>query len=139
MVFNADLSYTVSDKTRYIAAAKGLNASLNVRGQSGAPLSAYSSHPIYLNVGEVPVGGRGTKGTLPSRRQIDLHADYPWKFGESWKLKFAFDAFNVTNSKFTSNKNQNLDTSPGSSNPDYNKISAYQAPFYARVSVKFEF
>ena len=55
------------------------------------------------------------------------------------KLKFAFDAFNVTDTKLTSNRNQYLDTAPGSSNPDYNKISAYQAPFYARMSVKFEF
>ena len=139
MVFNADLAYQVNDKTRYLSAVKGLNTSIGVRGQSGTPLSAYSSHPIYLNTGEVPIGGRGTKGTLPSRRQLDLHADYPWKIHESWKLKFAFDAFNVTNSKFTSNRNQNLDTAPGSPNPDYNKISAFQAPFNARMSVKFEF
>jgi hypothetical protein len=139
MVFNADISYLVSEQTRFISGLKGLNIGLNVRGQSGTPLSAFASHPIYLNTGEVPVGGRGTKGTLPSRRQLDLHADYPWKIHESWTLKFAFDAFNVTNSKFTSGKNQNLDTSPGVSNPDYGKISGYQAPFYARASVKLEF
>jgi hypothetical protein len=139
MVFNANLSYVISEKTRYISGLKGLNAGMNVRGQSGAPLSAYASHPIYLNTGEVPIGGRGTKGTLPSRRQVDLHADYPWKLHENWSLKFAFDAFNVTNTQLTSNKNQNLDTAPGTSNPDYNKISAYQAPFYARASVKIEF
>ena len=102
-------------------------------------MSAYVSHPIYLNTGEVPVGGRGTKGTLPSRRQLDLHADYPVKLKENYSLKFAFDAFNVTNTKLTSGRMQNLDTSPGVSNPDYNKITSYQAPFYARASVKLEF
>jgi hypothetical protein len=76
---------------------------------------------------------------LPSRRQLDLHADYPWKIHESWTMKFAVDAFNVTNSQLTSDRNQNLDTSPGVSNPDYNKISGYQAPFYARISVKLVF
>ena len=139
MVFNADVSYLVNHQTRYISGLKGLNVGMNVRGQSGTPLSAFASHPIYLNTGEVPVGGRGTKGTLPSRRQVDLHADYPWKIRESWTMKFAFDAFNVADSKFTTNRNQNLDTSPGVPNPDYNKISGYQAPFYARASVKLEF
>jgi hypothetical protein len=139
MVFNADVSYVVNANTRYISGLKGLNLGMAARGMSGTPLSAFMSHPIYLNVGEVPVGGRGTKGTLPSRRQVDLHADYPWRIHESWTMKFAFDAFNVTDSKFTSGRMQNLDTSPGVSNPDYNKISAYQAPFYARVSVKLVF
>jgi hypothetical protein len=139
MVFNADVSYVVNEKTRFISAVKGLNAGMNVRGQSGTPLSAFASHPIYGNPGEVPIGGRGTKGTLPSIRQVDMHADYPWKIRESWTMKFAFDAFNVTDSKFTFGKNQDLDTAPGSSNPDYNKISSYQAPFYARASVKVEF
>jgi hypothetical protein len=139
MVFNADVSYVVNEKTKVISGVKGLNVGMNVRGQSGTPLSAYVSHPIYLNTGEVPVGGRGTKGTLPSRRDVDLHADYPWKIHENWTMKFAFDAFNVTNTKTTAGRNQNLDTSPGVSNPDYNKISAYQAPFYARASVKLVF
>ena len=139
MVANVDVSYVINAKTPYISGLKGLNVGGNVRGQSGTPLSAYVSHPIYLNTGEVPVGGRGTKGTLPSRRQLDLHADYPVKLKENYSLKFAFDAFNVTNTKLTSGRMQNLDTSPGVSNPDYNKITSYQAPFYARASVKLEF
>jgi hypothetical protein len=139
MVFNADVSYVVNENTRYVNQMKGLGVGVNVRGMSGTPLSAYMSHPIYLNTGEVPVDGRGTKGTLPSRRQLDLHADYPWKIHESWTMKFAIDAFNVTNTKTTSGRMQNLDTAPGVSNPDYNKISSYQAPFYARASVKLVF
>ena len=54
-------------------------------------------------------------------------------------MKFVFDAFNVTNTKMVSGKMQNLDTSPGVSNPDYGKVSGFQAPFYARASVKIEF
>jgi hypothetical protein len=139
MVANISVSYLVSDRTPAFHAMKGLTAGLNFRGMSGTPLSAFTSHPIYGNTGEVPFGGRGTKGTLPSQRQVDLHADYPVKFHETASLKFAFDAFNVTNSKLTANRNQNLDTSIGVANPDYNKISRYQDPFYARMSVKFEF
>jgi len=139
MVFNGSASYLINEKTPYISMLKGVTAGMTVRGQSGTPLSAYVSHPIYLTAGEVPLGGRGTKGTLPSRRQVDLHADYPVKFAHGQALKLAFDAFNVTDTKLVSNRNQNLDTSLGVSNPDYNKVSSYQAPFYARMSVKYEF
>jgi len=139
MVFNGDVSYVINENTKYVNFLKGLNVGTNVRGMSGTPLSAFASHPIYQNTGEVPVGGRGTKGVTPSRHQIDLHADYPVKLHEGQALKFAFDAFNVLDSKFTASRNQNLDTSPGVANPDYNKIASYQNPFYARASVKFEF
>ncbi len=139
MVFNANASYLVNAATPVISGLKGLTVGMNLRGMSGSPLSAYASHPIYLNTGEVPIGGRGTKGTLPSQRQIDIHADYPLHIHEKYAVKFAMDTFNVTNSQLTANRNQNLDTSPGASNPDYNKVSRYQAPFYARMSVKFEF
>jgi hypothetical protein len=139
IVANVNVSYLINDKTPAFRVVKGLTTGLNFRGMSGTPLSAFTSHPIYGNVGEVPFGGRGNRGTTPSRRQIDLHADYPVKIHENAAVKFAFDAFNVTNSKFTSARNQNLDTAIGVANPDYNKISGYQAPFYARMSVKLEF
>ena len=146
MVANINASYLVNDSTPVFSAARGLTVGLNFRGMSGTPLSAFTSHPIYGNAGEVPFGGRGTKGTLPSQRQVDLHADYPVKIHENTSLKFAFDAFNVTNTKFVASRNQNLDTSIGVANPDYNKpgngtvsSTGYQAPFYARMSVKIEF
>jgi len=139
MVFNANASYLVNAATPFIHGAKGLTVGMNLRGMSGIPMSAFASHPIYLNTGEVPIGGRGTKGNTPSTRQVDMHADYPWHIHETYAVKFALDAFNVTNTRFVTNRNQNLDTSPGVSNPDYNKVSQYQGPFYARMSVKFEF
>ena len=146
MVANIDVSYLINEKTPFVRAAKGLNVGANVRGLSGTPLSAFTSHPIYSDVGEVPDGTRGSKGVLPSTRQLDMHADYPVKLRENATLKFAFDAFNVTDSKFVTAKNQNLDTSIGVANPDYNKpgngtyySAGFQAPFYARASVKFEF
>jgi len=139
IVFNMDASYLISSSTPFFHGVRGLTAGANVRGQSGTPLSAFTSHPIYGNTGEVPQGGRGTKGTLPSTRQVDLHADYPWHIHERYSIKFAFDAFNVTNTQLVTGKNQNLDTSIGVSNPDYNKVSQYQGPFFARASVRFEF
>jgi hypothetical protein len=136
---NALLSYTVSADTPYVGRAKGVTVGTWIHATTGAPLSAFQSHPIYLNAGEVPVGGRGTKGNLPTQIQLDLHADDTFHFGEKYNLKFAFDGFNATNSQFTATKNQNLDTAPGVINNDYGKVTSWAGPFYARGAVVFSF
>ena len=61
---------------------KGLTVGVGLRGQSGVPLSFLGDHPIYLNQGEVPIGGRGAAGRTPSASQLDMHLDYPMHFGE---------------------------------------------------------
>ncbi len=136
---NALLSYTVGSDTPYFGHAKGVTVGTWLHATTGAPLSAYASHPIYLNAGEVPLGGRGTKGNLPTAIQLDLHADAPIPIGERYTLKLAFDGFNATNSQPVTGRVQNLDTSPGVSNADYNLNSTWQGPFYARGSVVFQF
>ena len=145
---NMLLSYTVGSDSPVMGRLKGLTVGTWLHATTGAPLSAFQSHPIYLNVGEVPVGGRGTKGFLPTALQLDLHADAPIHFGDKYTLKLGFDGFNATNSQFVIQRNQNLDTSPGVLNPDYNKVlgtgnglitSGWQDPFYARVSAVFQF
>jgi hypothetical protein len=138
-VGNLSVAYVIGENTPYLSAAKKLNIGSNLRGSSGAPLSAYASHPIYENAGEVPVGGRGKLGRLPSTLQLDLHADYPVQLHDKYTLKLAFDGFNVTNSKFQTGKNQNLDTSLGVSNSDYGKPTDFQGPFYARASIRLQF
>ena len=60
---------------------KGLTAGTGFRGQSGVPLSLLGDHPIYLNQGEVPIGGRGAAGRTPSSNQLDFHLDYPVHLG----------------------------------------------------------
>jgi len=138
-VGNLSLSYEVNEKTPLLSKLKTLNFGTQLRGSSGSPLSAYVSHPSYGNVGEVPIGGRGTKGRLPSTTKLDLHADYPIKLHEKYTLKLAFDGFNVTNSQLQSGRVQNLDLSAGVSNSDYGKPNAFQDPFYARASIRMEF
>ncbi|HEY0760550.1 MAG TPA: carboxypeptidase regulatory-like domain-containing protein [Acidisarcina sp.] len=138
-VANALLSYTVGSDTAYLGRLRGVTVGTWLHASTGSPLSAYESHPIYQNAGEVPVGGRGTKGSLPTTVQLDLHADAPIHLGEKYTVKLTFDSFNVTNSQFVTGRNQNLDTAPGTSNPDYNKNSSWQGPFYARGSVVFQF
>ena len=138
-VANAVVSYTIGSDTPVFGGLKGLTVGTFIHASAGTPLSAYQSHPIYQTPGEVPVGGRGTQGRLPTAIQLDLHADAPVHLNDKYTLKFAFDAFNATNSQFVTNRNQNLDTSPGAANVDFNKPSNWQGPFYGRASVVFQF
>ena len=110
-VGNLFLSYNVSSDTKFLHAAKGLTLGMGLRGQSGVPLSILGDHPIYLNQGEVPIGGRGAAGRTPSTMQLDLHTEYPKKFGEKFVLKLAMDMFNMTNSQFQTGRVQYTQTS----------------------------
>jgi hypothetical protein len=138
-VFNAQVSYVVPKDSSFLSALNKMTFGTNIRAAAGNPLSALASHPVYGNTGEVPIGGRGTKGNLPSTVQFDGHMDYPVQIREKYTLKLAFDAFNIFNTQKMTNKNQNLDTAPGSPSKDYSKPLGFQGPFYARASVRFEF
>jgi hypothetical protein len=144
-VANVSVAYVVSRDTPKLSKLAKMTMGTNLRVAEGNPLSAYASHPIYLSTGEVPVGGRGTKGNLPITAQLDGHLDYPWQFHEKYTLKLAFDAFNLFNSQRLIYQNQNLDTAPGSPSADYGKPGSFQtgvgfqSPFYARGSIRIEF
>jgi hypothetical protein len=150
-VGNMFLSYNVGSDTPFFHIVKGLTFGTGLRGQSGVPLSLLGDHPIYLNQGEVPIGGRGAAGRTPSALQLDLHTDYPVplgsRFADRYKLKLAMDMFNVTNSQFQTGRNQYTQVSgsnfgigvPIPANVDYNRPTSFQGPFYARGSVRFEF
>ena len=144
-VGNMYLSYNVGAGNGVRGLFHGLTGGLGFRGQSGNPLSKLGDHPIYLNQGEVPIGGRGTAGRLPSTVQLDLHTDYPINFKERYSVKLAFDTFNVTNSQFITGKVQYLQQPAGAVGVappldlDYGRPSGFQGPFYARGSIRFEF
>jgi hypothetical protein len=145
-VGNLFLSYNVGSDSHFLHAAKGLTLGSGLRGQSGVPLSFLGNHPAYLSQGEVPIGGRGLNGRTPSTLQLDLHTSYDVPLrAERYKLRLAMDMFNVTNSQFQLGRVQFLQTTtpavgaPPNLNPDFNRPTAFQTPFYARGSVRFEF
>jgi hypothetical protein len=105
-------------------------------------------HPIYLNQGEVPLGGRGAAGRTPSSLQLDLKGEYALHLHEDKVLKFGLDAINVTNSQPIGGKVQY--TQQGAAvtpvvgntpnlNKDYSRPTNFQGPFYARATLRFEF
>lgn len=149
-VANLFLSYQLAKDSRYgLGTLNGLTVGAGLRGQSGVPLSILGDHPIYLNQGEVPVGGRGAAGRTPANVQLDLHADYTVPLSASladkYKVKLVMDAFNVTNSQYILSKNQytqlgaaGVGVAPNL-NTDYGRPTAFQTAFYARGSIRFEF
>jgi len=119
---------------------KRLTIGTGFRGQSGTPINKLVSHPVYQNRGEIPIGGRGIGGRLPSTLQLDMHADYPISVGDKGKIKLAFDAFNVTDSRFTTNNNQFLDTGFQTGlDPTFGTPTTFQRAFYGRGSIRYEF
>ena len=119
--------------------ARRFTAGLGLRGSSGQPISKLGAHPVYDDSGEIPIGGRGTVGTNASNYQLDVHADYPLQLGEKYKLKFTFDAFNVTNSRSLTGVDQNIALSYGTPDADYLKPVSFQRALYGRGSIRFEF
>lgn len=145
---NLFLSYTVAQNTPFFHRAKGLTVGASLRGESGVPLSYLGDHPAYLNQGEVPIGGRGAAGRTPSSVELDMKGEYDIPIHETKVLKLELDTFNVTNSQFILSKVQF--TQQGAAgypvvgaapalDKDYGRPTAFQGPFYARATVRFEF
>lgn len=135
-VVNGFFSYTF-DHSRL----KGLTLGTGIRVQGGTPISELGDHPAYGNAGEVPFGGRGKLGRTPVSGQVDLHSEYAKKLTERYTLHLGADLFNVSDSQPVTRVDQNRDLSFQApfSNTDFQSITGYQNPFYARFSVKVAF
>jgi hypothetical protein len=123
----------------------GLNLGLGFHMESGIPISDFLPHPVYLNAGEVPVGGRGSLGRTPFYTQLDLHADYPWVINERARVNLIADFFNVTNNRRLRLPDMFRQLDNGVNNPDFlqpsiiNLNAGFHLPFYTRLGVRFEF
>ena len=124
----------------------GLNLGLNVHFETGLPINRLDPHPVYLNTGEIPVGGRGALGRTPSNARFDVHTDYSWGLTEKTKVKFIADFFNIFNTQKLRRPDENaaLDFVGAGNppNPDFLKpraVSGYYLPFNLRLGVRFEF
>lgn len=141
-IINVYGSYSF-DKARGFHILNGLNLGMNTHFETGLPINSLNPHPVYLNAGEVPVGGRGSLGRTPSYARLDLHSDYAWALTEKTKLKFVADFFNV----FNSQKVRRVDDfkaldfvgSGNPPNPDFLKPRAFYLPFNMRLGIRFEF
>jgi hypothetical protein len=131
-------SYSFS-KERGLKRFNGLNLGAGLHMESGVPLSKFGAHPVYLNAGEVPIGGRGSLGRSSFYPQLDFHADYPWKISERMKLMFVGDVFNVFNNTSLRLINQSFETAAGVVNPDFTKPVSFHLPANIRLGLRLEF
>jgi hypothetical protein len=130
---------------RYFKVLKGLNAGTNIRFQSGAPVSEYLAHPVYLDAGEIPVGGRGKLGRTPLYGSMDLHFDYRWSFYEKWKFRYEVNLFNVTNNRDVRQINQFRELDGSVDNVDFrrplanNAQTGFYSPFRVQMGLRLGF
>ena len=117
----------------------GLTLGFGFHSESGLPISELLAHPVYLNAGEIPVGGRGKLGRTPWDNRLDLHADYPWQLTERMRIKFVADFFNVTNTRKVSRFNEFRETTVGVNNVDFLQPRTFHDPFSMRLGMRFEF
>ena len=123
----------------------GLNLGMGLHMESGIPISEFLPHPVYLNAGEVPVGGRGKLGRTPFYTQLDLHADVPFAINERSRVSFIADFFNVTNNRRLRLPDQFRQLDLGADNPDFlqpsiiNLTSGFHLPFSMRLGARYEF
>ncbi len=152
---NGFVSYTFSNH------AKGLTMGTSVHFQTGIPINNLFAHPAYQNGGEIPfcadnttncASARGALGRTKDWGSVDYHVDYPIRISEGTRLRLGADLFNIANSKTQLRVNQLAQRSFAVPNADFlkptgigpsgvtgNTNPGYQRPFYARMSVRFEF
>jgi hypothetical protein len=140
-IANVFFSYSV-DHT----ALRGLVLGTGLNVQSGTPINDLKAHPIYLNAGEVPVGGRGSEGRTPFIGTVDAHIEYAHPLTERTSFHIGVDLFNIANARRNTFVNQDEDLSFGVANADFLKPTnqavlgdGFQTPFSMRVMMKFVF
>jgi hypothetical protein len=138
-IFNIYGNYVFSKDKGIARSLAGLNLGVGFHGESGVPLSEFQAHPVYLNAGEIPVGGRGKLGRTDWYTRLDLHADYRWALSEKTRLVFISDLFNVFNTTRVRLPNQNSQLSGGIPDVDFLKPRLFYAPFNMRLGMRLEF
>ena len=132
----------------------GLNLSVGLDVQSGAPLTALAAHPVYDDGGEIPLTVRGagfqTSNGLQTRtpwtKPVNAGASYNLKVGSRHLLLVA-DVFNVFNTQTILEYDTFSDLRFGVPNPDFGLagvsgvVSGQQlvTPRQFRVGVRYEF
>jgi len=120
-------------------ALHGLTTGINIHMESGLPQSEFFAHPVYLNAGEIPVGGRGKLGRSSFYTRVDLHGDYSYKITEKVALKFVADWFNITNDRRVFIINQFRESTAGQLNPDFGQPRLFHTPTSLRLGARLEF
>ena len=150
-VLNTDRLHVANGYFTYVldhTKARGLVLGTGIKVATGTPINRLAAHPIYLNAGEVPIGGRGALGRTPTIGTVDFHSEYPIRITEKAQLHIGADLFNIGFARRVQYINQNIDLGFGTTNVDFLKPAnqngvfsndAFQSPFVARLFARFTF
>jgi hypothetical protein len=138
-IANIYANYTFSKDRGFVRQLAGLNLGIGLHGESGVPISQFNAHPVYLNAGEIPVGGRGALGRTAWYVKADLHADYKWAVTENTRMVFIADFFNVMNNRRIRRPVEFAQLSGGIPNVDFLNPRQFHLPFNMRLGARFEF
>ncbi|MGH9713897.1 MAG: carboxypeptidase regulatory-like domain-containing protein [Candidatus Acidiferrales bacterium] len=150
-VLNQDRTQVANGYFSYVfdhGMLKNLTLGTGVTVSTGTPITELGSHPVYLNSGEIPIGGRGALGRTPTTGFVNFHADYLWSMTERFKLRLGTDLFNIANTKRILFINQTDSLQFGVPNADFLKpgvqttalaADGIQSPFNARIFARIEF
>ncbi len=131
-----------------------LNLGLGFNAGSGRRLTGLAANPIYNNNGEIPLTIRGgglqtVDGLLTSTDKeilFDLHADYTFKFGNSQRVVFLADVFNLFNDQDPTNYDTFSESNFLVANPNFGQptngggsnLNGFQLPRSIRFGARFE-
>lgn len=133
---------------------RGLNLSLGLELQSGAPLTAFAAHPVYDTGGEIPLTPRGagfetSDGFLtrtPWTKPVNAGVSYALRMGAR-SLLLSADVFNVFDTQTTLDYDAFSELQFGVPNPDFGAagVSAtasgqqFTTPRQIRIGIRYEF
>lgn len=82
--------------------------------------------------------GRGCFGRTPEEVNVDLHAGYRFRIGDT-DLNLAVDVFNAFNRQKPIAYDDNVETTAGIPDVDFLKVADFQGPRYYRFSARWSF
>lgn len=123
-----------------------LNLGLGLRVGSGRPLTPLAANPLYEAAGEIPEAPRGSgfdtedgfRLRSPVAADMDVHADYGLRFGATG-ITLSVDVFNLFDLQRALEYDNYTEIGPGTLNPDFGRVLAYQTPRQVRLGVRFVF
>jgi len=130
----------------------GLNLSLGLEAESGAPLTSLAAHPIYGGGGEIPLSVRGAgfatsdgfRTRTPWTRPVNAGASYTLKLG-SRGLTLLADVFNVFNTQTVLDYDSFSELQFNVPNPDFGRAGVsgvvagqqFVTPRQVRIGARF--
>jgi hypothetical protein len=132
----------------------GLNLSVGLELESGAPLTAFAAHPVYDSGGEIPLTPRGAgfhtsdgfRTRTPWTKPVNAGASYNVKVGGR-NLLLVADVFNLFNTQSIVDYDSYAELRSGVVNPDFGAAGVsgvvsgqqFTTPRQLRVGVRYEF